>query len=157
MNFPSLWYRIHHSDLSNSSIKRDEFDIASLMDLLENNWTNPFQPSSTELVHLSTGLTAPPEVSADLLSVQQKGEEAFKEYQQQRLQTGVGFYDGMKKLKLKTFGSVRVKSFRNKDKEMVLRADRKVFGNMMLIAMNRDLDMRHVFSHPLGSFPWSLI
>ena len=45
--------------------------------------TNPFQLSSTELVHLSTGLTAPSEVSADLLSVQQKGGEAFKEFQQQ--------------------------------------------------------------------------
>lgn len=41
-------------------------------------------------------------------------------------------------------------------KEIVLKADRAVFGQMIVIAEVRDLSMREVLSHPLGPIPWSL-
>ena len=45
-----LWHEISiqgsvitkHTDLEKTRIKRDESDVASMVDLLENNWTNPF-------------------------------------------------------------------------------------------------------------------
>ena len=49
-----------------------------------------------------------------------------------------------------------MKKISTKNKEIMLKADRKVFGNMLLIALNRNLDMRQVFSHPLGPFNWAL-
>jgi len=41
-------------------------------------------------------------------------------------------------------------------KEVILRADRRLFGNMILIAQNRKLDMCKVLCHPLGPLPWAL-
>lgn len=65
---------IGHADLEKSRIKRDEADVVSLIDLLENNWTNPFGNDPSDLVNISTGAVAPPEVSKDLLAAQRKGE-----------------------------------------------------------------------------------
>lgn len=53
-------------------------------------------------------------------------------------------------LKLKTFSEMKNKSSKEITKEVILKADRKLFVNMVLIAQNRKLDMRDVLSHPLG-------
>ena len=42
-----------HTDLEKTSIKRDESDVASMVDLLENNWTNPFGNDPSDLVSIS--------------------------------------------------------------------------------------------------------
>ena len=145
-----------HPDLETPRIKRDECDIQSIQELLEGTWTNPFQEDPQDLTHLSTGVVAPLDVSADLLLAEKKGEDAYNDFQEQRLNTGEGFYDSIKKLKLKTFCSGKQKKIINKNKEIMLKADRKLFGNMVLIAFSRKLDMRQVLSHPLGPFPWAL-
>ena len=41
-------------------------------------------------------------------------------------------------------------------KEIVLKADRRLFGNMVLIAQSRKLEMCDVLCHPLGPLPWAL-
>ena len=78
--------------------------------------------------------------------------ECFKK---QCLQEGKGFYEPMTKISLKMFGGIKKKVI-GSNKEVVLKADRRLFGTMVLIAANRKLDMRSVFSHPLGSLPWSM-
>ena len=42
-----------HTDLEKTRIKRDESDVASMVDLLENNWTNPFGNDPSDLVSIS--------------------------------------------------------------------------------------------------------
>ena len=39
---------------------------------------------------------------------------------------------------------------------MVLKADRKLFGQMVLIAESRKLHMSDVLAHPCGPLPWAL-
>lgn len=39
---------------------------------------------------------------------------------------------------------------------MVLRADRKLFGQMILVAESRKLHKSDVLAHPLGPLPWAL-
>ena len=68
-----------HSDLEKTRIKRDESDVASMVDLLENNWTNPFGNDLSELVSIYTGAVASPDISTDLLAAREKGEHAYKE------------------------------------------------------------------------------
>jgi len=41
-------------------------------------------------------------------------------------------------------------------KEIVLKADRAVLAQMIVIAEARHLSMKKVLSHPLGPLPWSL-
>ena len=41
-------------------------------------------------------------------------------------------------------------------KEIVLRADRKLFAQFIIIAQSRNLQIKDVMKHPLGPVPWSL-
>ena len=43
-----------------------------------------------------------------------------------------------------------------KSKQVVLKADRKLFGQMILVAESRYLCMSEAMAHPLGPLPWSL-
>ena len=59
-------------------------------------------------------------------------------------------------MKLKTFTAMKSKPAKGKTKEIVMKADRRLFGNMVLIAQSRKLEMRDVLSHPLGRSPLAL-
>ena len=80
--------------------------IPSIMDMLENNWTNPFSNQPMDLLNLSTGAAATPAVTKHLLSAHTKGEEASKIHME-KLESGSGFYDPIKKLKCKHLVSCR--------------------------------------------------
>ena len=88
-------------------------------------------------------------------------EKAYKVFREQRLQSNppkVKFHDTITKAKLKTFThlnkKVSVKAGRNQ--EVILKADRRLYAQMIVIAESRNLQMREVLSHPLGPLPWSL-
>ena len=68
------------------------------------------------------------------------------------------FHDKMIKLKLKTFGdlSKKMKVHKGTSKEVIIKADRALFAQMIIIAENRKLKMNDVLCHPLGPLPWSL-
>ena len=66
-----------HTDLEKTCIKRNDSDVASMVDLLENNWTNPFGNDPSDFVSISTGTVASPDVSTDLLAAREKGENAY--------------------------------------------------------------------------------
>ena len=120
-----------------------------MVDLLENNWTNPFGNDPSDLVSISTGVVASPDVSTDLLAAHEKREYAYKEFKQQRIQKGDCLHGPIKKIKLKTFTAMKSKPAKGKTKEIVMKADRRLFGNMVLIAQSRKLEMHAVLSHPL--------
>ena len=85
-----------------------------MVDLFENNWTNPFGYDPSDLVSISTGTVASPDVSTDLLAAREKGEHAYKEFEQQRMQKGNCFNDPIKKIKLKTFTAMKSKPAKGK-------------------------------------------
>ena len=105
---------------------------------------------------ISTGTVASPDGSTDLLAAREKGEHAYKEFGQHRMQKGDCFHDPIKKIKLKTFTTMKSKPAKGKTKEIVMKADRRLFGNMVLITQSRKLEMRDVLSHPRGPLPWAL-
>ncbi|KAG1714189.1 hypothetical protein GQR58_001816 [Nymphon striatum] len=145
-----------HTDLEKTRIKRDELDVASMVDLLENNWTKPFGKDPSDLVCISTETVASTEVTTDMVSAHEKGEHAYKEFEQQRLQKRDCFHDPIKKIRLKTFSIMKSKPINGTTKEIAMKADRRLFGNMVLIAQSRKLEMHDVLSHPLGPLPWTL-
>ena len=59
---------------------KDEADIKSMIDLMENNWLNPLSPDESYLISLFTGTVAPPVVVKDLLGALEVGEEAYKTF-----------------------------------------------------------------------------
>ena len=63
----------------------------------------------------------------------------------------------MTKIKLKTFSDMRKKPrSQGRAKEVVLKADRRLFGQMVIIAESRKLQMSDVLAHLLGPLPWAL-
>ena len=99
-------------------------------------------------------------VTKDLLGAHQSGEEQYQSFKQTRLEVdppAVKFHDPLKKQNLKTFSNLDTKNVHaKKAQDVVLKADRKLFGQMILVAESRKLHMRDVLSHPLGPLPWAL-
>ena len=133
--------------------------ILSLIDLMENNWLNPLSPDESDLVGMSTGTVAPPAVVNDLLRALEVGEEAYQTFKQTRLDDdppSVKFHDKMTKQSLKTFSTIGTNTARTKGQNVVLKADRNLFSQMILVAESRSVNMKDVLAHPLGPLPWAL-
>ena len=129
--------------------------------MLQSQWLDPFSGVQQDLVCLSTGNVAPPKIQQDLLAAEAVGEKAYETFRVERLKSQTAktkFHDTIPKAKLQTFTDlnkkVQVKS--KTSKEIILKADRNLFAQMILIAENRKLQMREVLSHPLGPLPWAL-
>ena len=148
-----------HADLGHSRITRDEADIQSVMDMLENNWVDPFNSEDQDLVSISTGTLATAEVLKDLKDAEHIGRDAYEEFRKDRIEPGHAkkFHDPIKKQKLKTFSSIgKKKVVKTSTQNAILKADRNLFAQMILIAQTRDLNMAEVLRHPLGPIPWAL-
>ena len=150
-----------HYDLQRSRITRDETDVKNIISLLQDTWLNPFNPDLQDLVCLPTGKVASSEVEDDLLRAKEVGEEAYKAFREQRLECdppNVKFHDTLKKAKLKTFTDLnrKIKVKASNNQEVVLKAERRLFAQMIVIAESRNLQMSEVLAHPLGPLPWTL-
>ena len=55
-----------------------------------------------------------------------------------------------------TFSTISTKTSRIKDQNVVLKADRNLFSQMILVAESRSVNMKDVLVHPLGPLPWAL-
>lgn len=132
--FMRQWKLLHlnnssslHNDLQQSRITRDEADVKSLLSTFE-IWISPYQSEQQDLVCLSTGKVATPEIEHDLLKAKDIGEQAYRSFRKQRLDsepTKVKFHEKMTKLQLKTFGDLnkKMKVSRGTAKEVILKAD----------------------------------
>ena len=122
---------------------------------------NPFLGQGQDLICLSTGKMATEDVAHDLLQAKDLGERAYRSFSKERLEANppkVKFHDTMSKTKLKTFSHMnkKVELRKGTTKEIVLKADRALFAQIIVIAEARQLSMKEVLSHPLGPLPWSL-
>ena len=93
-----------------------------------------------------------------MLNAERKGNSNYDTFKKARLgdNRSASFFDTIKKLNLKTFGSMNKNSIKFKDKEIVLTVDRNLFGKMVSIGQSRNLDMKEVLRYELGPFPWSI-
>ncbi len=112
-----------------------------------------------ELLSLSTGIAASLEVKNDLLSAKEKGMNACKNFVISRCSSEptAEFFDPLKKTNLKTFKHLKkVVNVQKKDKLIPLKMNQTLFARMALIAQFRKIDLKEVFSYPLGPLPWAI-
>ena len=65
------------------------------------------------------------------------------------------FHDPMRESRLKTFTTIeRKKHVHVSGNDAILKADRSLFGSMIVVAQSWQLIMRAVFVHPLGPILW---
>ena len=151
--------KLPHPDRQGPRIRKDDADIKSRVDLMENNWLNPLSPDELDLVSLCTGIVAPPAVVKGLLRAFKVGEEAYQTFKWTRLDDNppsVKFHDKITKQRLKTFSTISTKTSRMKGQNVVLKAERNLFSQVILVAESRSVNMKDVLVHPLGPLPWAL-
>ena len=149
----------HHSVLQKPQIDIDERVVAALVELLE-NWTNQFEGSQC-IVSISSANVAPKDVTHDLLRAHSIGEEAYDSFsnvkglkKRHRRNSSMIPWE---KTRLKTFTTIeRNKHVHISGNAAIWKADRSLFGRMIVIAQSRQLNMRAIFVHPRGPITWAL-
>ncbi|KAG1651025.1 Blastula protease 10 [Nymphon striatum] len=121
-------------------IIKDEADVQALVTMLESNWINPFDENSQELVSISPGKLATPDITEDLLHAHESGKKAYDAFKTERLEQ-----EPPAKNETTAHG-----------KDLVLKADRNLFAHMLLVAQSRKLKIKDVLSHPLGPLSMAL-
>ena len=149
-----------HKDLRTSQIQSSEQDVKRVIAAIS-GFTNPFcsDVNPNELYCLSSGVPAKPHVADVLLKAPDIGRNAMEHFIKTRLvDKTMGFHEPIKRNKLKTFAASQVtkKVTSSQNKISQIRAERNVFGQLVLLAIQHDVDLELTLSFPLGPVPWSL-
>ena len=94
-----------------------------------------------------------------MLEARERGQNAVNEFVVSRCSSvpTSDYFDPLRKMKLKSFKDLKTTTkVRTKDLVLPLRMDRALFGRMALLGQFRKIDMKTVFTFPLGPLPWSL-
>ena len=158
--FIELFLQFHGKmkELDKTRIKSDADAVANVMELVD-TMINPFDNEYQSLAHLSNGTVPPIGVATDMTNMHDKGEAAAMSYMKtnilSKLSSKPDIYTPIKKLNLRTFSSVHKKiTSKTKNGEIVaLKNSKKLFAKMVLIAQNRDRDMKDVLQYSLRPFP----
>ena len=150
--------KLHHSDLQQTRIKRDEEAVSAVVHLIQ-GWVNPFAEKQV-LISISTARTAPRDIASDLMKAHEIGEQCYSAFKCQRLDSDPPtkkFHDPLVTNKLKTFNNLcKKKEVKSSGRVIILKADRSLFGRIIVMAQGHNLRMEDILSHPLGPLPWAL-
>ena len=142
-------------ELSKTRIAEDEDAIQKVMSTIT-SMVNPFT-EDTALLQLSSGVVADPDIAYDLLNARREGEQLFVTFAQERLQSeNVKFSAALKKRTVKTFGNQPKKNAKAAGKEVVLKADRKLFARLILVGNSRKIELQAMLTYNLGPLPLAI-
>lgn len=138
-------------------MRKDENTISAIQETV-NLMINPFTSSHTELLSLSSGAIADEETKMQLLNSEQTGESRLKDFLEQRVAgTEEEFFATVKSCRLKTFASMSAKARAKKTgSDRVLKSDRALFVKLLLVAKERDIDLKDILCYSLSEIPGSL-
>ena len=143
-------------ELQDSRMKFDEEAVIKCYNLIM-QW-QPIFSSSDSIVSLSSGVNASEEVQKDLIRAESVGKTKSEEFINNRIKENkIGFYDVIKKNKLKTFTTMKqVKKVSVKGKDVAIQADRSFFARILVIHEKRRVSTRELLQYSLGPIAWSL-
>ena len=122
-------------------------------------WVNPFAEKQ-DLISISTARTAPKDIASDLMKTHEIGEQCYSNFKEERLEKDPPvkqFHDPIPANKLKTFSNLyKKKEVKSSGRVIILKADKSLFGRIIVMAQGRNLKMEDILSHPLGPLPWAL-
>ena len=125
-----------------------------MVEILSDTFINDFTDS--HLVCISKGLVATEKVCENLMNAKTHGKNTMKTFMKERLEEGatIDFFEPLKKLGLKTFSNLRkAVKVGVKDRMVPLKTHRDLFGQMIIIMLHHNVDLKEVFKYPLGPFP----
>lgn len=148
-----------HKEIRKSQITKSESDVQSLLAAFD-GFVNPFQVDvKDKLFCLSSGAPATSKIESDLLNADAIGQKAFNEFVTDRLvNKSVSFHQPIPRKTLSTFSSMKerrnVTSAANKQIE--IRAERNLFGQLLMISQENNISLEKTLSFPLSPIPWAL-
>ena len=107
---------------------------------------------------IASAVKAADDIADHLLTADQKGNDALTTFIERRLQTSdVDLFAPLSKAELQTFQNlVKSKKIKAAENDIIIKADRGLFGRMVVIAQHRRMNMQDVLKYPLGPLPWSI-
>ncbi|KAK3741562.1 hypothetical protein QZH41_002944 [Actinostola sp. cb2023] len=148
----------HHGEIQAPRISKEKKAVTSVQGLIQ-SWNNPFAESQ-DVVSISTAKQALKDVANDLLKAHEIGEKEYKQFKEGRLECTppkIKFHDPIKLKKLKTFSSLmKQKHIKAKGRTLILKADRSLFGRMIIMGQSRKIEVKDLLCHSLGPLPWAL-
>ena len=88
------------------------------------------------------------------------GQQSYTAFMDERLEKDFPvkkFHDPTKMNKLKTFANLcKKKPVKSNGRVVMLKADRSLFGRIVVMAQSRCLKMEDILAHSLGPLPWAL-
>ena len=143
----------HHGEMLATRKVKDEKAVTAVESLIE-SWNNPFIESK-QLVSISTGTEAPEDVTQDLIKAREVGEQAYQQFREERLEAfkpKKKCHDPMKLKKLQTFSALSKNRKVTVDgRTTILKADRSLFGRIIILGQNRKTEVRELLRYSLGS------
>ena len=145
-------------------MKRDQKDIGRLVSSFNSGLlTNPFdipddcdRSEKLSLLNIATGVVLPEQACDRLLDATELGKHSMEDFISTRINSNeVNFWDPLPKLKINTFSSAakKMEVKATNDKIITLTTDRELFGRLLVVAEQRDIDLREVLSYELSAVP----
>ena len=133
--------------------------LSPIVDLIQ-GWVNPFSESQ-DLTSISTAKKAPRETATDLKIAHEVGEKCYATFQEERMEKipqVKKFHDPLKTNKLKTFSDMnKKKQVKSNERSIILKADRSLFGRIIVIAQERSLQVDYICLVPTQRSAFSAI
>ena len=148
-----------HKEQRASKMKESEENVQKVLSAFQ-KFINPFDvDQKDDLICFSSGMNAPQAVCKYLLSVDSVGQEEFEDFVEKRLKDQeTSFHFRIKRNSLKTFETLHKKikvSCTNRSNYNV-KAQRNIFGQLLMLTMKRNIDLQKVISFPLSPVPFAL-
>ena len=142
-----------------SEIDRSERNVKKIINVLENEYLNPFSPDLDvdQLYNLSSGVLKEDGVK-ELLMIEESGSVAAREFLEKRLLTSeVDFHDPIPRVKIPTFQETYVKISKH-GSEKIVHANRDIISHLLSfsIKFEKPIDFRHALKYPLYPVPLSM-
>ena len=148
-----------YKEVRSLQILKSEQDKCRVMEAI-NTFINYFTNEDKDTLYcLSSSAPVPSNVENDILMSDEIGKKAHKQFVQDRLvDKSVSFHAPVKKQNLKSFANQAKTSLvqGKARKNIEITAERNVFRQLVILALQHELSLEHALSYPLGPVPWAL-
>ena len=148
-----------HKDLRPAEVKRGERLVSRTVDAIK-SFMNPFDiEDENKLYCLSSGAASSTVIETDVLHAEQFGKEAKEKFILERLVAKDGFFDPVKRMRLKTMGDNKktVKLSTTKNKVIEYRQQGNIFLQLLIRSQDGGkVEIEDLMRYPLTPVPYSL-
>ena len=146
LGLPTANHTVHHH-LSAAKSSQRERNVSKLKAVMEQ--CNPFADKSPRLYNLMSKVVMPEAIEKDILNMEERGQQAFQSFVEQRICGTTNLWDRMVKQKFLNWeDSCKIIKLKGSSGHVEMKATNSLFARMLIIAKsNRQIDLEDVISN----------